>query len=109
MKLNSRQAAKGILRVWTNLCNIKLALVVCVGRGRAWWISSDADALVVNQTLELEKVIDVAYEVTLAYVWLILNTITIRLQCSPWKLRSLERVLQAERVYTARGRRPDRE
>ncbi|KAI0565015.1 hypothetical protein FGB62_22g517 [Gracilaria domingensis] len=48
---------------------IKLALAACQGRGEAWLLWSDADAMVMNQSTALESIIDDAYDMMLTYDW----------------------------------------
>lgn len=50
---------------------IKLALAACQGRPGGWLLWSDADAMVVNQTVKLESLIDDGYDLMLAYDWLV--------------------------------------
>lgn len=50
---------------------IKLALAACDGRDNGWLLWSDADAMVVNQTVPLETLIDDGYDLMLAYDWLV--------------------------------------
>lgn len=50
---------------------IKLALAACNGRDNAWLLWSDADALIINQTVPLESIIDDGYDLILAYDWLV--------------------------------------
>lgn len=50
---------------------IKLALAACDGRDNGWLLWSDADAMVVNQTVPLEALIDDAYDMMLTYDWLV--------------------------------------
>lgn len=50
---------------------IKLALSACSGRDDAWLLWSDADAMIINQSVPLESIIDDGYDFILAYDWLV--------------------------------------
>ena len=50
---------------------IKLAIAACQGRDDGWLLWSDADAMVVNQSIPLEALIDDGYDMMLAYDWLV--------------------------------------
>lgn len=50
---------------------LKLALAACRGRQNGWLLWTDADALVVNQSVPLESIIDDGYDIMFAYDWLV--------------------------------------
>ena len=50
---------------------IKLALAACQGRQNAWLLWTDADALIVNQSIPLESIIDDGYDIMFAFDWLV--------------------------------------
>lgn len=50
---------------------IKLARAACASRPDHWLLWSDADALVVNQSVPLESIIDDGYDLIFAYDWLV--------------------------------------
>lgn len=50
---------------------IKLSLAACRGRDNGWLLWMDADAMIVNQTIPLETLIDDGYDFMLAYDWLV--------------------------------------
>lgn len=50
---------------------IKLAVAACQGRENGWLLWSDADALIVNQTMPLEAIIDDGFDLMIAYDWLV--------------------------------------
>lgn len=50
---------------------IRLARAACASRPDHWLLWSDADALVVNQSIPLESIIDDAYDIMFTYDWLV--------------------------------------
>ncbi|CAN8065815.1 unnamed protein product [Agarophyton chilense] len=82
---------------------IKLALAACQGRGEAWLLWSDADAMVINQTTPLESIIDDAYDIILSYDWLMLNAGMLLFKCSEWTKTFLSRVYNARQFDGARA------
>lgn len=82
---------------------IKLSLAACVGRKDWWLLWSDADALVVNQTVKLESLIDDGYDIMLAYDWLMINAGVILWKCSDWNIDFLSNVYGARSFDKARA------
>lgn len=82
---------------------IRLALAACQGRDDAWLFWSDADAMIVNQTLPLESVIDDAYDLIFSYDWLMLNAGMLFVKCSPWAKTFMGRVYDARKFDHARA------
>ena len=50
---------------------VKLALAACNAREHGWLLWTDADAMVVNQSVPLETIIDDGYDLIFAYDWLV--------------------------------------
>lgn len=82
---------------------IKLTLAACRTRPDYWVLWSDADALIVNQTVPLEDIIDDAYDIMLTVDWLMINAGVILFKCSDWAKRFLERVYAAREFDSARA------
>lgn len=82
---------------------IKLALAACVGREGYWLLWSDADALIVNQSVLLEAVIDDAYDILVSVDWLMINAGVMLMKCSPWTRAFLQRVYTAREFDSARA------
>ncbi len=80
---------------------IKLALAACVGRPGYWMLWSDADALVVNQTVPLTSLIDDRYEIALSTDWLMINAGVILFKCTEWTIQFLQRVYAAREFDSA--------
>lgn len=74
---------------------IKLALAACAGRDDFWLLWTDADALIVNQTLPLTHLIDDAYDILASKDWFMLNAGVLLLRCSPWNVEFLTKVYAA--------------
>lgn len=74
---------------------IKLALAACAGRQDFWLLWTDADALVVNQTLPLTHLVDDAYDILASKDWFMLNAGVLLLRCSPWNVEFLTKVYAA--------------
>ena len=74
---------------------IKLALEACKGRDDYWLLWSDADALIVNQTMSLLDVVDDAYDLIVSNDWFMLNAGVMLYRCSDWNIKFLERVYAA--------------
>lgn len=71
---------------------IKLAKAACVGRDNWWLLWSDADAVIVNQTIKLQDIIDDRFDMMVTVDWLMLNAGVFLMKCSPWYLNFLEEV-----------------
>ncbi|CAN8062899.1 unnamed protein product [Agarophyton chilense] len=82
---------------------IKLALSACVGRKGYWLLWSDADAMIVNQTIPLTDVIDDRYDMAITADWLMINAGVILFKCSKWTLAFLKRVYAAREFDNARA------
>lgn len=82
---------------------IKLALAACRGRDNAWLLWSDADAMVVNQTVPLQTIIDDGYDLIFAYDWLMMNAGMLLIKCSPWAKSFLQTVYDARKFDKARA------
>lgn len=82
---------------------IKLALAACKTRPDYWALWTDADALVVNQTVPLESIIDDHYDIQLTTDWLMINAGMILFKCSKWTQKFLERVYAAREFDKARA------
>ena len=82
---------------------IKLALAACNGRDDGWLLWTDADAMVINQTIPLENLIDDAYDIMLAYDWLMVNAGMLLLKCSEWTKNFLSEVYNARKFDSARA------
>ncbi|KAI0561061.1 Glycosyltransferase 34 [Gracilaria domingensis] len=82
---------------------IKLALSACVGRKGYWLLWSDADAMIVNQTLPLTHLIDDRYDLAITADWLMINAGVILFKCSKWTVGFLKRVYAAREFDTARA------
>lgn len=82
---------------------IKLALAACEGRDGYWMLWSDADALVVNQTVRLESIIDDRYDIMVSVDWLMINAGVMLLKCSEWTRGFLARVYAAREFDSARA------
>ncbi|PXF47050.1 hypothetical protein BWQ96_03127 [Gracilariopsis chorda] len=82
---------------------IKLALAACVGRKGHWLLWSDADALIVNQSIPLTDIIDDRYDMALTVDWLMINAGVILVKCSRWSINFLKRVYAAREFDKARA------
>ncbi|EME27322.1 hypothetical protein Gasu2_37240 [Galdieria sulphuraria] len=82
---------------------IKLALAACVGRPNYWLLWSDADALIVNQSIPLEDIIDNDYDIILTEDWLMINAGVFLLKCSPWNIQFLNKVYHDREFDKARA------
>jgi hypothetical protein len=82
---------------------LKLALAACNNRPQAWLLWSDADALIVNQTVPLESLIDDGYDIMVAYDWLMLQAGVLLFKCSPFTVDFLHRVYDDRAFDTARA------
>lgn len=82
---------------------IKLALAACNGRAEAWLLWSDADAMVVNQSVRLETIIDDAYDIIFSYDWLMLNAGMLLVKCSHWSLSFLQTLYNNRKFDSARA------
>lgn len=80
---------------------IKLALDACVGRPDYWLLWTDADAMIVNQTVSLLEIVDDAYDVIVAHDWFMLNAGVMLYRCSPWNIQFLQRVYGARQFDKA--------
>lgn len=82
---------------------IKLTLAACRTRPDYWALWSDADAMIVNQSVPLESLIDDKYDIMLSFDWLMLNAGVILFKCSKWTQTFLERVYSAREFDEARA------
>lgn len=82
---------------------IKLALAACRTRKGHWMLWTDADAMVVNQTMPLESIIDDRYDIILTSDWLMINAGMIIFKCSEWTQKFLQRVYDAREFDSARA------
>jgi galactosyl transferase GMA12/MNN10 family len=80
---------------------IKLAQAGCVGRAGYWMLWSDADALIVNQSIPLTDIIDDRYDLLMSVDWLMLNAGVILIKCSPWTEDFLQTVYNAREFDSA--------
>jgi len=82
---------------------IKLAMAACVGRKDYWLLWSDADALIVNQSIALHDIIDDRYDIMITADWLMINAGVMLLKCSEWNVDFLSRVYDAREFDKARA------
>ncbi|GJQ11242.1 hypothetical protein GpartN1_g3033.t1 [Galdieria partita] len=82
---------------------IKLALAACEGRPNYWLLWSDADAMIINQSIPLEDIIDNDYDIILTEDWLMINAGVILLKCSPWNIKFLSKVYNDREFDKARA------
>lgn len=82
---------------------LKLAMAACNNRDGAWLLWSDADALIVNQTVPLESIIDDAYDIAVSFDWLMLQAGVILFKCSPFTKEFLHKVYNDRSFDTARA------
>lgn len=82
---------------------IKLTLAACQTRPDYWALWSDADAMIVNQSVALESLIDDKFDMMLSVDWLMLNAGVILFKCSKWTQKFLERVYAAREFDEARA------
>ncbi len=80
---------------------IKLALAACAGRDDYWLLWTDADALVVNQSVPLTRLVDDAYDILASKDWFMLNAGVLLLRCSAWNVAFLSRVYAASQFDNA--------
>lgn len=80
---------------------IKLALAACAGREDYWLLWTDADALVVNQSVPLTRLVDDAYDILASKDWFMLNAGVLLLRCSAWNVAFLSRVYAASQFDNA--------
>lgn len=74
---------------------IKLALAACEGRDDYWLLWSDADALIVNQTISLLDIVDDKYDILVARDWFMINAGVMFFRCSEWNKKFLSKVYAA--------------
>lgn len=82
---------------------IKLALAACRTRPDYWMLWTDADAMVVNQSIPIESIIDDRYDIILTVDWLMINAGMILFKCSSWTQKFLQRVYDAREFDSARA------
>mmetsp|Transcript_41503 Transcript_41503/g.163338 ORF Transcript_41503/g.163338 Transcript_41503/m.163338 type:complete len:170 (+) Transcript_41503:396-905(+) len=63
---------------------LKLLLHACVGRADYWLLWTDADALIVNHTIPLGRVVDDRYNLMFTEDWFMLNAGVFLMKCSSW-------------------------
>lgn len=73
---------------------IKLAMSACVGRPDYWLLWTDADAMIVNQTLSLLEVVDDAYDIIIASDWFMVNAGVLLLRCSEWNIDFMNKLYE---------------
>ncbi|KAK1868337.1 hypothetical protein I4F81_010826 [Pyropia yezoensis] len=77
---------------------LHLARAACVGRANGWLLWSDADAMVVNQSVPVETLIDDAADFLVTADWLMLQAGVFLVKCSEWGL-SLLAAAEEDRKY----------
>ena len=82
---------------------IKLARAACKGRSGYWLLWTDADALVVNQTVPLTTVIDDRFDVLVSADWLMINAGMMLFKCTDWTAAFLDTVYAAREFDKARA------
>lgn len=82
---------------------LKLTLAACNNRPNAWILWSDADALIINQTVPLESIIDDGYDLMISYDWLMVQAGVILFKCSPWTLDFVGKVYNDREFDKARA------
>ena len=82
---------------------IKLTLAACAGRKNWWILWSDADAIIVNQTVKLESIIDDGYDMMMTVDWLMINAGVILWKCSDWNIQFLSKVYDERQFDKARA------
>jgi hypothetical protein len=82
---------------------IKLAIAACKNRPNVWLMWSDADALIVNQTVPLESLIDDGYDIILSYDWLMVQAGVLLFKCTPWTVNFLQRAYDDRSFDSARA------
>jgi len=82
---------------------IKLVLAACVARPDWWLLWSDADALIINQTIPLPTLIDDTYHMSATEDWLMMNAGVLLFRCSPLIIDFLTRVYADASFDTARA------
>lgn len=82
---------------------LKLANRACIGRKDYWLLWTDADAMVINQTIPLESIIDDGYNIIFAYDWLMLNAGMLIMKCTDWTQNFLTSVYDARSFDKARA------
>ncbi|GAB0495345.1 hypothetical protein MMPV_006644 [Pyropia vietnamensis] len=82
---------------------IKLVLAACVSRPDWWLLWSDADALIVNQSVPLTTLIDDAYHMSATEDWLMMNAGVLLFRCSPFTIDFLTRVYADVSFNSARA------
>eukprot|EP00168_Porphyra_purpurea_P014880 TRINITY_DN4395_c0_g1_i1.p2 TRINITY_DN4395_c0_g1~~TRINITY_DN4395_c0_g1_i1.p2 ORF type:complete len:177 (-),score=63.47 TRINITY_DN4395_c0_g1_i1:287-817(-) len=68
---------------------LHLARAACVSRPNGWLLWSDADAMVVNQSVPLEALIDDAVDFMVTADWLMVQAGVFLVKCSEWGLALL--------------------
>lgn len=82
---------------------IKLARAACVGRDGYWLLWSDADAMIINQTMPLTQLIDDRFDMMISVDWLMINAGVILIKCSRWMNGFLKRVYDDDEFDEARA------
>lgn len=77
---------------------LHLARAACVGRANGWLLWSDADAMVVNQSVPVETLIDDAADFLVTADWLMLQAGVFLVKCSEWG-KSLLAAAEDDRKY----------
>ncbi|GAB0493972.1 hypothetical protein MMPV_005260 [Pyropia vietnamensis] len=77
---------------------LHLARAACVGRANGWLLWSDADAMVINQSVPIETLIDDAADFVVTADWLMLQAGVFLVKCSEWGM-SLLAVAEEDRKY----------
>jgi len=97
----TRQPEFGLDQRAPTFGKIKLALSACVGRDNFWLLWSDADALIVNQSIPLHTIVDDGYDIMLTEDWLMINAGVMLIKCTPWTKRFLESIYSDRRFDKA--------
>lgn len=82
---------------------IKLAINACRGRKGYWMLWSDADAMIVNQSIALTDVIDDRFDMGLTVDWLMINAGVMLIKCSKWSVDFLKNIYKAREFDKAQA------
>ncbi|GAQ84960.1 hypothetical protein KFL_002140140 [Klebsormidium nitens] len=79
-----------------NFQKLKLASAACVGRPDDTWVLwTDADALIINQSIPVAALADDNFDLVMARDWLTINSGVFFLKCSAWARDFLQRAYNA--------------
>lgn len=82
---------------------IKLIQAACRCRRGQWLFWSDADSLIVNQSVPLSRIINEDYDLIFTMDWLMLNAGVFLIKCSDWSESFLRAVYEDRRFDDARA------